>query len=98
MTTTKIEALKTIAAAALAAHDDEKARLAAAGFNAKAREKALKSLKAAANEAHAAYATAAKGYINAELTKIINAGAADRRAAKIARSPWKQAKQAAGLL
>lgn len=93
----KIEALKQAAEAAQAAHDSKKAELAAQGLNAKAREKALKSLKSAAFEAHQAYAAAAKRGIHAELTKIINAGAEERRAAKLARSPWKQAKAGAGL-
>lgn len=92
-----IESLKQTADAAFAAHEAKKAELAAQGLNSKAREKALKNLKAAYQEAHAVYAAAAKRGIHAELTKIINAGAAERREAKIARSPWKQAKANAGL-
>lgn len=94
----KIEELKQAAEAAFAAHESKKAELAAQGLNSKAREKALRELKAAYQQAHEVYAAAAKRGIHAELTKIINSGAAERREAKIARSPWKQAKAAAGII
>ncbi len=94
----KIQALKQVAEAAFAAHEAKKAELIEAGMNAAQRRKALKSLHEAKNAAHAEYARFAKGEINRELDKIIAAGAEERREAAIARSPWKQAKRAAGLL
>lgn len=91
---TKTEALKQAAAQALAAHDAERDRLAAAGLKSAERYLLLKPLKAAADAAHAAYATAAKRRIHAELTSIIEADRPARDAASLARSPWKQAKHA----
>jgi hypothetical protein len=92
MNTAKIAELKQILDAAVAAHDGERDRLAAAGFNSKARYEQLKPLKAAVDAANRAYVGFAHGQINRELDAIIAADRPAREAAARARSPWKQAK------
>ncbi len=92
MNTTKINELKQVAEAAQAAYTTEQARLVAAGFKSQERYGLLKAAKAAADQAHAAYAKFAKGQISRELDKIIAADLPARQAAARARSPWKQAK------
>ena len=92
MNEAKINELKTIAAAAGKAYDDEKARLVGLGLKSQARYELLKPLKVAADKEHAEYAKFAKGQISKELDKIISADLPNRQAAARARSPWKQAK------
>ena len=89
--------LKQAAEQAQAAYEDKKAELVSQGLKSQERYALLKDLKAAADAAQGAYAASAKRGIHTELTKIINGGAPALRAAKIARSPWLQAKLAAGL-
>ena len=93
----KTQALKTAAEAAHAAHEAKKAEYVAQGMNSRAHYPLLKDLREAAVAAHAAYVASAKKGIHKELTKIINEGRADRKAAELARSPWKRAKAAAGI-
>ena len=50
---------------------------------------------AAQDAANSAYVAAANGAVRKELNKIIAADAPRRRAEKLARSPWQQAKAAA---
>lgn len=88
----KIEALKQALDAAVAAHDAERDRLAAAGLKSAARYEALKPLKAAMDAANAAYVKAAHGNVRRQLDAIIRAGRPAREAAALDRSPWKQAK------
>lgn len=92
MNTVKIEALKQVAAVAQNAYETEQARLVALGLKSSERYAALKSLKAAADSAHAEYSIFAKGQISRELCAIIASGKPARDAASRARSPWKQAK------
>lgn len=92
MNTTKIAALKQALDAAVAAHDSERDRLAAAGLNSKARYEQLKPLKAAVDAANSVYVKFTHSQIGRELDKIIEAGRPSREAAARARSPWKQAK------
>lgn len=95
MNTTKIAALKQTLDSAVAAHDAERDRLAAAGMNSKARYEQLKPLKDAVDAANAAYVKFTHGQIRGELYAIIEADRPFREAAARARSPWKQAKFAA---
>ena len=92
MNRTKIEELKAVADAAAAAHDAEQSRLVAAGLKSAERYKLLKPLQTARDDAHAVYAKYAKGQINRELVKIINADRPIKEAAARARSAWKMAK------
>lgn len=92
-----IAALKQAAEQAVADHDAERDRLAALGLKSAERYLLLKPLKAAADQAHAAYAAAAKRGIHAELTRMIEADRPAREAAARARSTWKQAKHDAGI-
>ena len=98
MNTTKIEALKQVLDAAVAAHDSERDRLAAAGLNSKARYEQLKPLKAAVDAANRAYVDFSHGQIRGELDAIIEADRPAREAAARARSPWKQAKFTAAVI
>ena len=97
MNTSKIEALKIAAAAAVAAHDAERDRLAAKGVKSQDRYQILKPLKAAADAAHSEYVKYTHGQIKRELDQIIRQDAPIRAAAARARSPWKQAKFEAGV-
>lgn len=90
-----VNALKKTLDTAHAAYVAEQTRLVAAGLKSKERYELLKPLKAAEDAANSAYVAAANGAIQKECNKIIAAGAPARRAAKLARSPWKQAKAAA---
>ncbi len=92
MNHTKINELKQAAEAAHAAYTTEQARLVEAGFKSAERYAMLKDLKAASDAAHAAYAKYAKGQINRELVRIIEADRPAREAGARARSAWKQAK------
>ena len=92
MNTTKIAALKQALDSAVAAHDAERDRLAAAGLNSKARYEQLKPLKAAVDAANSAYVKFTHGQIRRELDTIIEAGRPAREADARDRSPWKQAK------
>jgi len=92
MNCTKIEELKSIAAAAAAAHDAEQSKLVAMGLKSAERYKLLKPLQTARDETHAVYAKYAKGQINMELVKIIKADRPAKEAAARARSAWKMAK------
>ena len=87
--------LKAIAETAAKAHDDENARLVALGLNSKARYPLLKDLREAKNAAWSAYVTGAHRYVRKELDKMIAADRPARKAAELARSPWKSAKAAA---
>ena len=90
-----VNTLKQALDTAHAAYVAEQTRLVAAGLKSKERYEALKPLKAAEDAANAAYVAAANGAIRKECQKIIAADAPARHAAKLARSPWKQAKAAA---
>jgi hypothetical protein len=91
----QVTALKQALDQATAAYNAEQARLVEAGLKSKERYEALKPLKAAQDAANSAYVSAANGAVRKELNKIIAADAPARRAEKLARSPWKQAKAAA---
>ncbi len=91
----QVATLKQALDASVQAHDVEKARLIAAGLNSKARYPMLKDLALAVSTANSAYVAAAHSAVRKELNKIIAADAPRRRAEKLARSPWKQAKAAA---
>jgi hypothetical protein len=94
MTLTQIAVLKQTLDQATEAYNAEQARLAAAGLKSKERYGALRPLKAAQDAANSAYVAAAHRAVRAELSKIIAADALVRRAEKLARSPWRQAKSA----
>lgn len=91
----QVATLKEVLDQATAAYNAEQARLVEAGLKSKERYEALKPLKAAQDAANRAYVAAAHGSIKKELNKIIAADAPARRAEKLARSPWQQAKAAA---
>lgn len=91
----QVATLKQALDQATAAYNAEQARLVEAGLKSKERYEALKPLKAAQDAANSAYVAAANGAVRKELNKIIAADAPARRAEKLARSPWKQAKAAA---
>jgi len=91
----QVATLKEVLDQATVAYNAEQARLVEAGLKSKERYEALKPLKAAQDAANRAYVAAAHGAIKKELNKIIAADAPARRAEKLARSPWQQAKAAA---
>ena len=93
----KTNELKQALDTAHAAYIAEQSRLAALGLNSKARYEALKPLKAAEDAANKSYVSAAHGAIRKELNTIIAADAPRVRAEKLARSPWKAEKAAAGI-
>jgi hypothetical protein len=95
MNTAKVEQLKATSAAASAAHDLERNRLAALGLKSAERYELLKPLKTAASAAHQEYVAFTHGQIKRELDVIIRAGAPIRSSAARARSSWKAAKFAA---
>ena len=92
MNQAQINILKQVAAEANAAYNIKKDELTAAGVKSQDRYTMLKDLKAAADKAHAEYSKYARGQINRDLVKIIEADRPNREAAARARSAWKQAK------
>ncbi|WP_395007305.1 hypothetical protein [Undibacterium sp.] len=92
MNTAKIEELKKIAASAAKAYNAERDRLAAIGLKSKERYELLKPLKAIVDATHSEYSKYAKGQINCELVKIIEADRPRREAEARSRSTWKMAK------
>lgn len=91
----QVTTLKQALDQATAAYNAEQARLVEAGLKSKERYEALKPLKASQDAANSAYVAAAHGAVRKGLNQIIAADAPARRAEKLARSPWKQAKAAA---
>ena len=92
---TTVADLKQALDTAHAAYVAEQSRLTEAGLKSQERYEALKPLKAVVDAANKAYVAAANSAVANKLDKIISADAPRRRAAKLARSPWKQAKAAA---
>lgn len=93
----KLNELKQVLDAAQSAYVSEQARLVEAGLKSRERYEALRSLKSAVDAANREYVDAAHDAVRKECNKIIRADAPRRRAEKLARSPWKQAKAAAGI-
>lgn len=93
--TNQVATLKQALEQATAAYTAEQTRLMAAGLKSQERYEALKPLKAAQDAANKAYVEAAHNVVRKGLNQIIAADAPRRRAEKLARSPWKQAKAAA---
>lgn len=92
MNNAKIADLKQVLDAAVAVHDTERERLAAAGLKSGERYLWLKPLKAAVDAANRAYVDYAHRQIRSELDQIIAEDRPAREAAARGRSPWKQAK------
>lgn len=98
MNITKIDELKQVLDAAVAAHDAERDRLAAAGLKSAERYLLLKPLKAAVDAANRAYVDFSHGQIRGELDAIIEADRPARESAARMRSQWKQAKFTAAVI
>lgn len=91
-----IASLKIAAEAAAAAYEAEAARLVAAGLKSKERYEALRPLKAEQEATWAAYHKAAANKVVRGFRAIAEEANAEKRAAKLARSPY-QRRKAAGI-